>query len=376
MNPTYDKSTPVPNSMMAMKTHTHHHGHSTSSSSPSRRLRLPTRTRTFHVVCSAHQSSDQSSASVNPSRREALLGLGGSASVSAAVLGGGTTFPYTKPAWAASAPANLVGGERVKLSNGAAFPLASFGLQVYDDETARQLTLVALEVGYRNFFASVLARNQRGFAKAVRESDVPRSDIYICGSVLSNSARGYDAAFALSERGCKDNMNAMKAGSIEKLDMIMLDYPGPDAASIRGQWAALEQMKSQGLVDDLAVSNFTPAQLDVILEMGGTAPVVNQLPFSLANQLPGFIDANRERGILVQSWSPLSRLSRSDIALCREIGEAHGNKSPYQVALRFIVQSGASFSTQTRSRTHFQEDLDVFDWSLTDDEMARLRKRA
>jgi len=366
-----------------MKTH-HHIRFSTSSpsSSPSpsssRRLRLPTRTRTFHVVCSApsDQSSDQSSASVNPTRREALLGLGGSASVSAAVLGGASTFPYTKPAWAAAPLANLVGGERVKLSNGAAFPLASFGLQVYDDETARQLTLVALEVGYRNFFASVLARNQRGFAKAVRESDVPRSDIYICGSVLSNSARGYDAAFALSERGCKDNMNAMKAGSIEKLDMIMLDYPGPDAASIRGQWAALEQMKSQGLVDDLAVSNFTPAQLDVILEMGGTAPVVNQLPFSLANQLPGFIDANRERGILVQSWSPLSRLSRSDIALCREIGEAHGNKSPYQVALRFIVQSGASFSTQTRSRTHFQEDLDVFDWSLTDDEMARLRKRA
>ena len=360
--------------MMAMKTR--HHVHSTSSSSRRLRLRI-TRTRTFHVVCSAHQSSDQSSASVNPSRREALLGLGGSASVGAGVsLLGGTTFPYTKPAWAAAPLANLVGGERVKLSNGAAFPLASFGLQVYDDETARQLTLVALEVGYRNFFASVLARNQRGFAKAVRESDVPRSDIYICGSVLSNSARGYDAAFALSERGCKDNTNAMKAGSIEKLDMIMLDYPGPDAASIRGQWAALEQMKSQGLVDDLAVSNFTPAQLDVILEMGGTAPVVNQLPFSLANQLPGFIDANRERGILVQSWSPLSRLSRSDIALCREIGEAHGNKSPYQVALRFIVQSGASFSTQTRSRTHFQEDLDVFDWSLTDDEMARLRKRA
>lgn len=373
--------------MMAMKTH-HHHGHSlcSPSPSPSRPLRI-TRTRSLHVVCSHNsfrsQSSrlHQSSVNVNPGRREALLMMGsGSTTVlgSGALLGGATISEGlgVKPAWAASAPANLVGGERVKLSNGAAFPLASFGLQVYDDETARQLTLVALEVGYRNFFASVLARNQRGFAKAVRESDVPRSDIYICGSVLSNSARGYDAAFALSERGCKDNMNAMKAGSIEKLDMIMLDYPGPDAASIRGQWAALEQMKNQGLVDDLAVSNFTPAQLDVILEMGGTAPVVNQLPFSLANQLPGFIDANRERGILVQSWSPLSRLSRSDIALCREIGEAHGNKSPYQVALRFIVQSGASFSTQTRSRTHFQEDLDVFDWSLTDDEMARLRKRA
>ena len=94
----------------------------------------------------------------------------------------------------------------------------------------------------------VLARNQRGFAKAVKESSVSRGEMYICGSVLSNSARGYDAAFELSKRQCADNMRAMSAGGIDYLDMIMLDYPGLDAESIKGQWAALEEMKAAGQV--------------------------------------------------------------------------------------------------------------------------------
>lgn len=287
------------------------------------------------------------------------------------VLAAAHALRQVGPAMAAPAvPANGI----ARLSNGAAFPLASFGLQVYDDETARQLTLVALEKGFRNFFASVLARNQRGFAKAVRESPVAsRDELYICGSVLSNSARGYDAAFKLSQKGCNDNMNAMKAGNIQKIDMIMLDYPCQDADGIRGQWAALQEMKAAGLVDDLAVSNFSPNQLDVILDMGGAPPVVNQLPLSLANQLPGFVEANAERGVLVQSWSPLSRLSRKDLAACEEIGKGYG-KSAYQVALRWILQSGASFTTQSRNPAHFAEDLAVFDFSLTDAEMRALTR--
>ena len=71
----------------------------------------------------------------------------------------------------------------------------SFGLQVYDDDTARKLTLVALEAGVRNFFSSVLAGNQVGFAKAIKESGIPREELYICGSVVSNKASGFDKVF-------------------------------------------------------------------------------------------------------------------------------------------------------------------------------------
>ncbi|MEM9511682.1 MAG: aldo/keto reductase, partial [Cyanobacteria bacterium P01_E01_bin.48] len=98
------------------------------------------------------------------------------------------------------------------------------------------MTLTALECGYRNFFASVLAGNQRGFAKAVKQSGIDRKDIFVCGSVLSNRAQGYEAALRSTRRGCDENLEALGDG----LDMIMLDYPGPDRDSVRGQWAGLE----------------------------------------------------------------------------------------------------------------------------------------
>ena len=131
----------------------------------------------------------------------------------------------------------LVGGQRIALPNASLscptsprasklFPLASFGLQIYDDATAYSLTLTALECGYRNFFASVLAGNQKGFAKAVKDSGVSREEMYICGTVLSNRAQGEEKAYKKTLKGCQENMEAMSSGGIDYLDQIMLDYPG------------------------------------------------------------------------------------------------------------------------------------------------------
>ena len=97
---------------------------------------------------------------------------------------------------------------------------------------AASATPLPAQVGYRNFFSSVLARNQVGFARAIKESGVAREDLFICGSVLSNRVSGRDAARALSAKGCRENMEAFSVGGIEYLDSIMLDYPGPDAERI------------------------------------------------------------------------------------------------------------------------------------------------
>ena len=109
-----------------------------------------------------------------------------------------------------------------KLNTGVNFPTASFGLQIYDDKDAEELTLVALECGYRNFFASVLARNQRGFARAIQRSGVPREELFICGSVVSNRALDVETAYGMAASGCKANLDALSAGSIAALDMVML----------------------------------------------------------------------------------------------------------------------------------------------------------
>lgn len=266
------------------------------------------------------------------------------------------------------------------LNTGVNFPTASFGLQVYDDDTARKLTTVALEAGYRNFFASVLAKNQKGFALAVRDSGIPREELFICGSVLSNRAQGFDAAKKLSARGCSENMEAFALGGITYLDMIMLDYPGPDDESIRGQWEALEEMQAAKLTRSLAVSNYNARQLDATLATKGTVPAVNQLAYGVGfnsyyeprGGTAAVVEANRKRGVLVQAWSPLGRALSGDARkACAEIGAKYG-KSAAQVGLRWIAETGVTFTTQTKTRSHFEEDINIFDFQLTPEEIKRL----
>ena len=204
---------------------------------------------------------------------------------------------------------------------------------------------------------------------------MPRSELFICGSVLSNRARGFDAALSASARGCRENMNAFAVGGIDYVDMMMLDYPGPDAESIRGQWAALEQMQAAKLTRSIAVSNFSPAQLDVILaDPKATPPAVNQLPIGVGYKVEenqALLAANKKRGVLVQAWSPLRVLGPKAQAACAEVGRSYG-KSGAQVALKWLLQSGATFTTQSRSRGHIAESIALFDFTLTTDEMARL----
>ena len=187
---------------------------------------------------------------------------------------------------------------------------------------------------------------------------------------------GEEAAYKKSAQGCLENMQAFSAGNIDKLDMIMLDYPGPNSESIRGQWKAFEEMKANKLVDDLAVSNFSPAQLDAILmNPEATKPTVNQLPFSVAFHPKDIVDYNSQRDIHVQSWSPLSRVLGRYGADLSFIGGKYG-KSSAQVGLRWIVQNGCSFCTQSKSKTHFEEDLNVFDFELSSEDLKRIGQLA
>lgn len=269
------------------------------------------------------------------------------------------------------------------------FPLVSFGLQIYNDDVAYTLTSIALEVGYRNFFASVLAGNQRGFARAIKNSGIDRNELFICGSVVSNRVAGYDAAKKETTKGWHRNMDCFAVGDIDYLDQIMLDYPGPDSPSILGQWSSFEEMYRLGLTKTLAVSNFSSKQLDCILnrqdqqtESKLIRPVVNQLPYSVAYRRPDdVIEQNTDqRNVLVQAWAPLGgslggRFDSNIKSICAKIGAKY-NKSFAQVALRYIIQSGASFTTQSKKKEHFEENLNIFDFELTADEMNQLSKLA
>jgi 2,5-diketo-D-gluconate reductase A len=326
-----------------------------------------------HSQCHVVDALSASSSQQEISRRSAIQ-------QAATVTLGGTMGLYLPPQSTFAAETSAAINPVATLSDGSKFPLTSFGLQIYNDETAYKLTMTALEAGYRNFFASVLAGNQKGFAKAVKASGIPREELYICGSVVSNRVSGFEEAKKLTTKGWKKNMECFSVGDIGYLDQILLDYPGPDCSSIQGQWASFEEMHAQKLTKSLSVSNFSPAQLDCVLSKAKVKPVVNQLPYSVAYHPGNSVAENAKRGILVQAWAPLGgslggRFSSSMKGTCGTIGKKYG-KSWAQVALRWIVQTGASFTTQSKNGRHFKEDLDIFDFELTEEEMSSLSRLA
>lgn len=325
------------------------------------------------VSWSVNSNVNNNNVNVNVDRRTAIQQAGVAAAALGTMTAGGLVIPNAQAIDTINPIATL--------SDGSKFPLASFGLQIYDDNTAYKLTLTALECGYRNFFASVLAGNQKGFAKAIKESNVPREELYICGSVVSNRVSGFDGAKKATTKGWNQNMVAFGAGGIDYLDQIMLDYPGPDCDSIRGQWSAFEEMHAQKLTKSISVSNFSSKQLDCVLEKATVKPVVNQLPYSVAYHPGNVIPENTKRGLLVQAWAPLGgslggRFDKNVKDACAKIGKNHGNKSFAQVALRWIVQNGGSYTTQTKNKDHFTEDLNIFDFELTEEEMTTLNALA
>lgn len=262
-----------------------------------------------------------------------------------------------------------------KLNDGLSFPVVSFGLQVYDDDTAYEYTSIALKSGIRNFFSSVLAGNQAGFGRAIASSTVPRPEIFICGSVNTGQGgcSGYSDCLTQTAQGCQDNLQAI---NVTYLDQIMLDYPADDCGSILGQWQAFESMLSSGKTKSIAVSNFAPEQLDCIVKnKSSTVPAVNQMQYSVGSGKDTTIEADEERGgIFVQAYSPLQSGSLASDPDCLKIGKKY-NKSAAQVALRWILQRGASFTTSASTAEFFEEDLDLFDFNLTESDMTILNNK-
>ena len=144
--------------------------------------------------------------------------------------------------------------------------------------------------------------------------------------------------------------------------------------SIQGQWAAFEEMLKEKSTKSIAVSNFSPTQLDCI-PSNATVPAINQLPYSVGHGSDTAVADNYAHGkIIVQAYSPLgsgSVLSDPDVI---EISKKH-EKSTAQIALRWIIQRNATFTTSASTLQHFQEDLNIFNFQLSDAEMKTLNAK-
>lgn len=256
------------------------------------------------------------------------------------------------------------------LANGVKIPCIGYGTwQTPGGDVARDSVKKALELGYRHVDTATVYGNEASVGEGIRLSDVKREDVFLTTKQWTNE-RGFENTVAAAER-------ALKTLGVDYLDLYLVHWPAveklsPDWAAINAEtWRGFEKLYKDGKVRAIGVSNFMPAQLAALKECAEVQPMVDQVEFH-----PGYIQRNvldycRENGIVVEAWSPLGSGRLLADPLVNEIGAAHG-KSAAQTCVRYALQHGIVPLPKSVTPERIAANADVFDFALTDAEMAAL----
>lgn len=252
--------------------------------------------------------------------------------------------------------------QTVKLNNGVEMPVIGYGVyQVSPDECERCVS-DALSVGYRMIDTAQAYHNEEGVGAAVRKSGIARDELFLVSKVwISNY--GYDKAKASIDESLR------KLGT-DYLDLMLLHQPFCDRY---GAYRALEDAYREGKLRAIGVSNFYPDHFIDLASNVEIAPAVNQVETHVFDQQIAAQKYMAEFGTHMMAWAPLAEGRNNFFTnpLLAEIG-AHYNKSVAQVALRWLIQRGVIIIPKSTHIERMRQNLDIFDFTLTDDEMGAI----
>ncbi|MEU9736678.1 aldo/keto reductase [Streptomyces sp. NPDC048002] len=249
----------------------------------------------------------------------------------------------------------------VTLNNGVQIPQLGFGVfQVPDAETATAVT-TALDSGYRSIDTAAIYGNEAGVGKALAASGLAREDLFVT-TKLWNADQGYDATLRAFDAG-------LDALGLTHVDLYLIHWPTPARDLYRESWRAIERLVADGRVRAAGVSNFQPAHLRRLLDGASIVPAVNQIELHPGLQQAELRALHAELGIATEAWSPLAQGAVLGDEAITALAERHG-KSPAQVVLRWHLQLGNIVIPKSVTPHRVRENLDVFDFTLSDEEMA------
>lgn len=256
-----------------------------------------------------------------------------------------------------------------ELSNGVRIPCIGFGTWQSRDGEGVAAVKSALEAGYRLIDTAAAYGNELSVGAAIRESCVPRNQIFIT-SKLRNSAHGYDATMEAFE------WSTQKLGT-DYLDLYLIHWPNPLQfrpiwkEATRGTWRAFEALYRAGRIRAIGVSNFMPHHIKMLMETAAIQPMVNQLKLCPGITQDAAVEYCRARGILVEAYSPFGTGSIFSAPEIREIA-ARYRKSIGQVCLRWSLQMGYLPLPKSGNPARIRENLDVLDFDLSEEDMAKI----
>jgi 2,5-diketo-D-gluconate reductase A len=253
----------------------------------------------------------------------------------------------------------------VALHDGTSIPQLGFGVfQVPPEKTAETVTQ-AFEVGYRHIDTAQMYENEAGVGEAIRNAGIPRDELYIT-SKLSNAWHEPDDA----RRSFDETLEKL---GIDQLDLFLIHWPLPmlyDGDYV-SPWRTLAEFVADGRLRSAGVSNFEPEHLDRIVEETGIVPVINQIEVHPYFGNEAARAGSHRHDIKVEAWSPIAQGAVLDDETIGKVAASHG-KTPSQVTLRWHVQRGDIVFPKTMSQERMRENFALFDFELSDDEMAAI----
>jgi len=249
----------------------------------------------------------------------------------------------------------------IELNNGVKIPQLGFGVFQIPPAQTKDATAEALRVGYRHIDTAQMYRNEAGVGQAVRESGLPRAEVFVT-SKLSN--RFHDTADALVAFD-----RSLSALDIGYLDLFLIHWPLATVSDFVPTWKALEQMLASGRVQAIGVSNFQVPHLERLAVETDTVPAVNQVeihPYFTNDTVRGY---DAEHGIATEAWSPIAQGKVLDDPVIVRIAEAAG-RTPAQVTLRWHLQRGDIVFPKSVTPARVRENFELFDFELDDQQMA------
>jgi 2,5-diketo-D-gluconate reductase A len=253
---------------------------------------------------------------------------------------------------------------RLQLNDGHHIP--QFGLGVWQtpaDETA-QVVKTALDLGYRHIDTAAIYGNEEGVGQAIAQAGLPRDELFIT-TKLWNADQGYDSALRAFDT------SLAKLG-LEHVDLYLIHWPLPEKGLFLDSWKALIELRNQGRVKSIGVSNFRQADIETLLTETGVVPVVNQIECHPLLQQQELRDFNTYKGIATEAWSPLAQggeLLGSPIL--QQLAAKHG-KTPAQVVLRWHIQLGNIIFPKSKTPKRIEENMQIFDFALDDEDLRQI----
>jgi 2,5-diketo-D-gluconate reductase A len=251
---------------------------------------------------------------------------------------------------------------KITLNNGVRIPILGFGVYQIPAEQTEQAVTDALAAGYRHIDTAAAYANEEAVGRAIENSGIPREELFVTTKLWVSDA-GEDRAKRAFEK-------SLQRLGLDHLDLYLIHQPFGD---YYGSWRAMEQLHREGVIKAIGVSNFYPDRLVDLVDHNEITPAINQIETHPYFQRADYQELMRERGVQIESWGPFAE-GRNNLfsdPVLSEIGTAHG-KSVAQVVLRWLIQRDVVVIPKSVRADRMAENIDVFDFQLTDVEMTRI----